>query len=211
MSLLLNPHHITLQVPTLTLNEDFIGEFLAQKGNFLSLTYLQEGPTTKAAFVLQFQNPPSAYALQESFCFFYKLITVNRRPLLQVGFPIKEQVFQSFLLLEHVLVRSVLQTALETGQIFFILFHEDDSVSVHQLDLSPQDLAALERALRATHLDLSLLTTGDALLKALLKNHETELSNLMTLVGTKNLSHLNLSKPRIPLEKPPEKTQKTGS
>lgn len=211
MSLFFNPKHMTGgQYPSMSLHEGFVTEFLESQGNCVGLTYLKVGSDVKGAFVLQFQKPPAPNDLQGSFCFSYRLIKIKNKPLFQANIHMDSHLFQSFLLLEHPLIKSVLHTIIETQEIFFLIFHEGGTLSVHNLSLTDQENDELERSLSSIQQDLSLLVTGDSLLKSLLKPYKKNLLCLMKLVCANDLRHLNLNEPRLPLEKPDETSRKTG-
>lgn len=211
MTLFLNPKHVTRgQYPSMSLHKGFVTEFLESQGNCLGLTYLKVGSDVKGAFVLKFQKPPAPNDLQDSFCFSYRLIKIKNKPFFQVNIHVDPHLFQSFLLLEHPLIKSVLRTVVETQEILFLILHEGGTLSVHGLSLAKPERDQLEKRLSSIQQDLSWLITGDSMTKSLLKPYEKDIPDLMTLVCTKNLGHLNLSKSRIALEKLSEQKQKTG-
>lgn len=211
MSLFLNPKHVTMkQYPTMSLHEKFATEFLHHRGNFLGLTYLKVGPKVKGVFVLQFQKPPEPSDLQDGFCFSYKLIRIKNKPLFQINIHVNQHLFQSFLLLEHPLIKSVLHTITETQEIFFLIFHKGGTLSVHELLLASSENDELERKLGSIRQDLSLLMTGEPLIKSILKPYKKNLPCLMKLICAKDVCHLNLKEPRLTLENPSENSHKAG-
>ena len=184
-------------LPKLTVNRQFIGDFLAAQSPCFALGLVEERKQQRGFLALRPGETIPSAASDAGFNFGHSLRGKANAPLIHFAFEFYGfGTYNALVNPNNPLVQTVLRTMVESGDYFFFAIGPDQYVTAFRSEIGEQDLAGLKTNLKRT---LGASTTDAQYRQAVaqFQRNPDPPGRLLTWVCADNAAYLDLSQDRL--------------